>query len=93
MINLCSLRNLLDMTSRSIDKIKSVQRIHESMKMFVHFRCFMNPTINGPFVVFDSVVHLLTFEEFRIEKAHLLYSFLAHAFPRVTPLCHIVFFH
>lgn len=69
------------MASRNVDKLKSVQRIHEAMKMWAVYICPLAlRLIYSPY----STVNLLTFEKIRADKATLLISFLAHPFPKVS---------
>lgn len=76
----------MEITSKNVEKIKSIQRIHESMKMYVHSCSFMNIEVKiCLFINSISVVNLLIFEEMRSDIAPLLPNFLAHMFPKVCP--------
>jgi len=79
-----SMRSLIYMTSRNVDKLKSIQRIHESMKMYASI--FPHYHILESFISLLSVVNLLAFEEIRADKVPILCEFLAHPYPKASPI-------
>ncbi|KAF8957293.1 tubulin folding cofactor D C terminal-domain-containing protein [Flammula alnicola] len=72
-----SLQTLLNMTSRNVDKLKSVQRIHESMKIIVNLLTFEQIRVKTVPLLSSFLAH--PFPKVRSDTAEYLYILLQSA--------------
>ncbi|KAF8955289.1 TBCD protein [Flammula alnicola] len=72
-----SLQTLLNMTSRNVDKLKSVQRIHESMKIIVNLLTFEQIRVKIVPLLSSFLAH--PFPKVRSDTAEYLYILLQSA--------------